>query len=135
MQYGTVWACLPGPCLGSSSFGSSPIPGPLHRLIEKILHGRVTRCFPLLTPRDVALEFWSFVLSMSLAGVSLLPAALGVAGTVYVTGAAILGIVFIGYAIRYGRQRTRKPAIRLMAASLFYMPLILTLLLVDRRIV
>jgi protoheme IX farnesyltransferase len=90
---------------------------------------------PLIDPEGRRTRVLVILLSMSLAGVSLLPAALGLAGTVYVTGAVILGIIFIGYAIRYGRQRTRKPAIRLMAASLFYMPLILTLLLVDRRIV
>ena len=90
---------------------------------------------PLIDPEGRRTRVLVVLLSMSLAGVSLLPAALGAAGTVYVAGAAILGIIFIGYAIRYGRQRTRKPAIRLMAASLFYMPLILTLLLVDRRIV
>jgi protoheme IX farnesyltransferase len=73
-------------------------------------------------------------LSLSLAAVSLLPAAFGVAGSVYIIGAAVLGIAFITCAVRYGAHRTRKPAMQLMAASLFYMPLILALLIVDRRI-
>ena len=90
---------------------------------------------PLIDPEGRRTRVMVIFLSVSLAAVSLLPAAFGVAGTYYIAGAAILGIVFIGFAIHYGAHRTRKPAIRLMAASLFYMPLILTLLLVDRRIV
>lgn len=90
---------------------------------------------PLIDPEGRRTRVMVIFLSVSLAAVSLLPAAFGVAGTFYVAGAVILGIVFITFAIRYSAHRTRKPAIRLMAASLFYMPLILTLLLADRRIV
>jgi protoheme IX farnesyltransferase len=72
--------------------------------------------------------------SLALAIVSLLPAVFGVAGTVYVSGALIGGLIFIGCAVRFGMNRTRRIAGQLMAASLVYMPLILTLLLIDRRI-
>lgn len=89
---------------------------------------------PLIDPEGRRTRTLVIFLSLSLAAVSLLPAAFGVAGPVYIFGAAILGVALIGCAIRYGAHRTRKPALQLMAASLFYMPLILTLLLVDRRI-
>ena len=90
--------------------------------------------FPLIDLEGRRTRVLVTLFSLSLAAVSLLPAALGVAGLFYVAGAAILGLVFIGCAIRYGAHRTRKPATQLMAASLFYMPLILTLLLLDRRV-
>jgi protoheme IX farnesyltransferase len=70
---------------------------------------------------------------MALAGVSLLPAFYGVAGSVYVAGALVAGLLFVGCAIRFGSGRIRKPAAKLMAASLVYMPLILALLIFDKK--
>jgi protoheme IX farnesyltransferase len=89
---------------------------------------------PLIDPDGRRTRALVIFLSLSLAAVSLLPAVFGVAGSVYVAGATLFGIAFVACAVRYGAHRTRKPAMQLMAASLFYMPLILTLLLVDRRI-
>lgn len=71
--------------------------------------------------------------SLALAVVSLLPVFFGVAGSIYMVGAALGSLVFVGCAIRFGAGRTRRLAGQLMAASLIYMPLILTLLLLDRR--
>lgn len=93
------------------------------------------RVLPLIDPdgrrtRDMVIGF-----SLALAGVSLAPFALGVAGPLYVMGAVVGAFIFNGCAIRFGVGRTRRLAGQLMAASLFYMPLILALLLVDRRVI
>jgi protoheme IX farnesyltransferase len=71
--------------------------------------------------------------TLALAVVSLLPAYYGVAGSIYMVGAALGSLVFVGCAIRFGAGRRRRLAGQLMAASLIYMPLILALLLLDRR--
>jgi protoheme IX farnesyltransferase len=93
------------------------------------------RVLPLVDSEGRRTRDQVIALSVMLALVSLLPAALGVAGPVYVIGAILAGLAFNSCAVRYGLGRTRRRSGQLMAASLLYMPLILALLLVDRRVI
>jgi protoheme IX farnesyltransferase len=93
------------------------------------------RVLPLVDPEGRRTRDQVISLSIVLALVSLLPAVLGVVGPVYAVGAVLAGVVFNGCAIRYGFGRTRRHSGQLMAASLIYMPVILALLLVDRRVI
>ena len=93
------------------------------------------RVLPLVDPEGRRTRGQVIILSMALALVSLLPAALGVVGPIYIFGAVLAGVAFNGCAVRYGFGRTRRRSGQLMAASLVYMPVILALLLVDRRVV
>lgn len=70
--------------------------------------------------------------ALALIPVSLLPVQGGVAGVVYLVGALALGLFFLGRAIAFAIARTSASARLLMRASLLYLPLVLTLMVVDR---
>lgn len=60
--------------------------------------------------------------------VSLLPALLGLAGSLYLLGAVVLGAVLVGYSAGLLRAPTPLAARRLFSASVVYLPLLLLLL-------
>jgi protoheme IX farnesyltransferase len=64
--------------------------------------------------------------------VSLLPFILGMTGIVYLVSALVLGAAFVGCAVVFRRQLTLKSARRLFLASIIYLPLTLTMLVVDK---
>jgi protoheme IX farnesyltransferase len=68
---------------------------------------------------------------LALIPVSLMPAALGVAGPLYAIGAVILGLVFLGSALAFARQTSVAQARRVLRVSLIYLPALLALLLAD----
>ena len=88
---------------------------------------------PLVDGKERRTRVQVIAFSLALAVVSLLPVYFGVAGQIYMVGAALGSLAFVGCAIRFGAGRRRRLAGQLMAASLIYMPLILALLLLDRR--
>ena len=63
---------------------------------------------------------------------SLLPTMYGVSGAVYGVGAALLGIAFLACGILFIANKTRESARWHVLASIVYLPLLLTLLLVDK---
>jgi protoheme IX farnesyltransferase len=71
--------------------------------------------------------------TLALLPVSLIPAFTGHAGRVYAVGAGILGAGFLYYGARMAAQRTNALAKQLLMASIIYLPLVLTLLMIDRR--
>jgi protoheme IX farnesyltransferase len=68
---------------------------------------------------------------LALIPVSLMPAVLGMAGPVYVVGAALLGIGFLASALGFMRAATPTQARRVLRASLVYLPALFLLLLLD----
>jgi protoheme IX farnesyltransferase len=60
--------------------------------------------------------------------------AFGLLGPVYLVGAAILGVLFLAYAIQLQRQATEAAARRLFRYSLVYLPLLFCVIVVDRLI-
>ena len=64
--------------------------------------------------------------------VSLVPSAAGLAGPVYFVGAALLGVAFAGVAIWAAVVRTLPAARRLFLASILYLSVLCTLLLLGR---
>lgn len=64
--------------------------------------------------------------------VSLCPFEFKVAGPVYLAGAIILGVVFVWCAIRFAMQLTRARARLLFLASILYLPLLLTVMVLDK---
>ena len=63
---------------------------------------------------------------------SLMPFTMKLAGAVYVSGAVLLGGLFLWAAIRFSRQLTRQSARVLFFASIIYLPLLLGLMVVDK---
>ncbi len=63
---------------------------------------------------------------------SLLPTLYGVSGAAYGVGAALLGIAFLASGILFIANKTRESARWHVLASIVYLPMLLTLLLVDK---
>jgi protoheme IX farnesyltransferase len=69
---------------------------------------------------------------LALIPVSLMPGLLGLAGLVYLMGALLLGLGFLGSALGFHRDHSIPQARRVLWASLVYLPILFILLLVDR---
>jgi protoheme IX farnesyltransferase len=68
---------------------------------------------------------------LALLSASLLPLSNGRAGLIYLAGAAVLGAVFLAYAIAFARRPGLDRARAVLRASLVYLPLMLVFLLMD----
>lgn len=91
------------------------------------------RVLPLVDTSGRRTRRQAVVCGASLVGASLLPTALGVAGSAYLLGALLLDLFFVAYLARFARERSRQAGGRLLAASLLYLPLLLALLALDTR--
>lgn len=60
------------------------------------------------------------------------PALVGISGAIYLTGALTLGLIFMAYGYSFARMRDRLSARRLFVFSVFHLPLLLLLLLIDK---
>jgi protoheme IX farnesyltransferase len=69
--------------------------------------------------------------ALALVPVGLLPAALGMAGPFYFAGALGLGVFYLVAAVRFWREVSDASARRLLRASIFYLPAVLLLLLLN----
>lgn len=77
----------------------------------------------------------TIVWSVALLPVTLMPSAVGLGGSFYLIGAAIAGALFIAAAVAFARQPKVESARRLLLVSVFYLPVVLGLLVVDHRLV
>jgi heme o synthase len=66
--------------------------------------------------------------------VSVTPAVFAAAGIVYVIGAVALGVYFLNTAISFFRERSAVSAKRVLTASIYYIPALVFLLILDRFI-
>jgi protoheme IX farnesyltransferase len=64
--------------------------------------------------------------------VSLLPVATGLAGSVYLVGASVLGLGFLYYSARAALVRTAWQARQLLLASVLYLPVLFGLMVLNR---
>ena len=65
--------------------------------------------------------------------VSLLPFLFRLAGPVYLAGALLLGVAFLIAAVQFSRDLSRPHARRLFFVSILYLPLLLGLMVIDKR--
>lgn len=70
--------------------------------------------------------------ALTLIPVSLLPSVLGLTGAVYFAVALALGVFFLWQAIRFARSATGASARALFRASILYLPLLMTVLVLDK---
>jgi protoheme IX farnesyltransferase len=73
------------------------------------------------------------VYSLALVPASLAPAAIGLAGPVYLIGALLSGLVFLNCARNFACATSDARARRMLQASLIYLPALLALLVLDGR--
>ena len=76
----------------------------------------------------------TIIATVALVAASLVPAMLGLAGNLYLFGALILGGFVLMAAARFDDGTLEPRAVQLLAASLFYLPLVLALLALDGKV-
>ena len=92
------------------------------------------RMLPVVEPDGEATSRQILFYSMALLPVSLFPSLLGLTGWVYLCGALILGVGFLHYGVRAAAARTKIQARRLLQASVFYLPLVYGLMMIDKTV-
>jgi heme O synthase-like polyprenyltransferase len=60
------------------------------------------------------------------------PFLFGLTGPVYLAGALALGLAFLWFAVQFARQLTESGARQLFFASIVYLPLLLTVMVLDK---
>jgi heme o synthase len=70
--------------------------------------------------------------SLALIPVTLLPVALNMAGAAYFCTATLLGLAFFTFGINVAASKTRVDARRLFIASIVYLPILLTILMLNK---
>ena len=91
--------------------------------------------FPMLpvidtTGRRTGWQASAYILALIL--VTLLPTAAGLAGFLYLAGAVLSGICFLVCGVLFARLRDFVSARRLFVVSVFYLPLLMALLVIDK---
>jgi protoheme IX farnesyltransferase len=63
---------------------------------------------------------------------SLAPMLIRMTGEMYFAGALVLGVAFVALTVRFAQTRDVRDARRVFFASIIYLPLIWTLMIVDK---
>jgi len=90
------------------------------------------RMLPVVEPDGESTARQIVLASLLLIPVSLLPGLMSMTGRVYLVGALLLGAGFLHYGLRVARERTISRARGVLLASVFYLPILYCLMLVDR---
>jgi len=88
---------------------------------------------PVMDPTGARTGKQALCHALGLLPVSLCPFVFGLAGTVYLAGALALGAVFAGCAFEFSRRISMAGARRLFYASIVYLPLLLALIVFDKK--
>ena len=91
--------------------------------------------FPMLTvvdPEGFRAAHQVIIYVLALIPISLLPTMFGLTGWIYFFGALILGIGFAISGVQTAMRRTNAAAKRLLFASILYLPILLTLMVLDK---
>jgi protoheme IX farnesyltransferase len=87
---------------------------------------------PVVEPDGESTARQIVLASLLLIPVSLLPGLMSMTGRVYLGGALLLGAGFLHYGLRVARELTIRRARGVLLASVFYLPILYCLMLVDR---
>jgi protoheme IX farnesyltransferase len=90
------------------------------------------RMLPVVEPDGKSTARCILLYSIALIPISLLPKFLAMTGDVYLYGAIALGLAFLYYGLRIRWDRTRQQARRVLLASVIYLPVLFSLMLLDR---
>jgi len=90
------------------------------------------RMLPVVEPDGRSTARQIVLYGLALIPVSLIPSILGMSGRIYLIGALLLGLYFLYSGVRVARERTILRARYVLMVSVFYLPLIYGLMLLDR---
>jgi len=92
--------------------------------------------YQMLPPGDskgTAMAWQVVLFSLALLPVSLMPTWLGLEGVIYLIGALALGLGFLFFGARLALDKSNFLARRLLFGSVVYLPLVWTLMMLDKR--
>jgi len=90
------------------------------------------RMLPVVEPDGRSTARQIVLYGIALIPVSLVPALLGMSGRIYLVGALLLGLWFLYSGVRVALERSLVRARNVLITSVFYLPLIYGLMLLDR---
>jgi protoheme IX farnesyltransferase len=90
------------------------------------------RMLPVVEPDGRSTARQIVLFGLMLIPVSMVPGFLGMSGKIYLFGALLLGLYFLYSGIRVALDRTILRARRVLLVSVFYLPLLYGLMLLDR---
>jgi protoheme IX farnesyltransferase len=90
------------------------------------------RMLPIIEPEGHATGRQIVLYALALLPVSLLPTLIGLAGNLYFFGALVLGLGYLYFSVRAAMGRSRLEAKHLLQASIFYLPLLFVLMLLNK---
>jgi protoheme IX farnesyltransferase len=92
------------------------------------------RMLPVVEPDGESTARRVVVCSLLLIPISLLPSLLGMTGLVYATAAIAAGLGLLYFGVRLGREKSVARAHAVLLASVFYLPALLAVMVLDRRL-
>src|SRR2546421_409895 len=96
-------------------------------------YGRAGICMlPVVEPDGRVTGQQIIAYSIMLLPVSLLPTVLGISGKIYLVAALVLGLLFLASGIRAALSKSNQHARQLLMASVFYLPLLFGVMVLDR---
>jgi heme o synthase len=93
------------------------------------------RMLPVIDPDGESTARRIVVCSLLLIPISLVPLFLGMTGALYAAAAIAAGLGVLYFGARLGRERTSSRARALLLATVFYLPALLCVMVLDRRAV
>lgn len=90
------------------------------------------RLLPVEEPDGIKTGFHVVNYCIALIPVAMMPTLIGMAGAVYFFASLLLGLLYLGAGIQLARKRTVDSARHLFWVSLFYLPLVLLIMVLDR---
>jgi heme o synthase len=90
------------------------------------------RMLPVVEPDGRSTARRILLYSLALIPISLMPKFLDMTGTLYLYGALVLGVLFLYAGLKIRTERTRQQARRVLLASVVYLPVLFSLMLLDR---
>ena len=91
------------------------------------------KMLPVIEPDGESTAKRIVACSILLIPISLLPRLLGMTGSIYAAAAIAGGSALLYFGLRLGRERTFTRARHMLLASVFYLPALLTVMVIDRH--
>jgi protoheme IX farnesyltransferase len=91
------------------------------------------RMLPVVEPDGESTAWRIMASSILLIPISLIPRLLGMTGSVYAVAAVFAGLGLLYFGVRLGRERTSLRARQVLLASVFYLPALLAVMVIDRH--
>jgi protoheme IX farnesyltransferase len=90
------------------------------------------KMLPVIDPQLRLTSRMIVLYGFALIPVSLTPVGVGMAGSVYLAGAVLLGLAFFSYCVSCAVSKERLDARKLFFASIIYMPLLFAIMMIDK---